>query len=1069
MAIDKAVLLAIAHRARSLYERSNANDKEPTPSILVSLEQSDQWREAVAPENELLFRQRLQWDQWTIQVSEAVSEEAEWSDAAEFPQWVRTLEETLLSCSPSASVSPRFLNKQDPLPFEPLFTPFVHMAVRRLQDRAAGLLDGLLSESAQRGLERSLLKRLSQIGAQSFQWEFILRKCYRNGKRTGTKRSRKKYDSFIKDLLGGGYADFFLDYPVLAKSLSVACDQWVDALHELLLRLEADLPDLEQVFQHSQVFGQVVTVDPHLSDFHHDGRSVFILTFASGGKVVYKPRDLGMEEAFFHLLQWLNVAGASPALYVATILNRTAYGWMEFIEQSPCDSEEAAGRYFHRAGALACMLYVLKGTDFHYQNIIAHGEHPVPIDLEMLLYPDKAVALSDAERLDSVQPAIGQTSVLHTGLFPTSETMMEDEEGQVHDLCGFGAETSMETSFEEPVWEDINTDGMTCDFMYQKSPGSKNAAYLGARILHPYEWKDAIAAGFQAMYTLLMEKKQELLAADGPLTLFRTKKLRYIFRSTGDYYQLYKESLYPESMSGGIQRSIIFDQLAGAMVGSARKPLLWPLIRAEHLAMERMDIPYFTVAATSTSLTLPTGDIIPCVFIQSGYDGVCARLRQLCDQDRHKQVSIIRNAFSGKQASIEQSLLPSDQTFFALADQLLPVSQADCLHEAVNIAEVVKNDLDFNSSSYAMLTNIHHLYSGNAGIALFLAAAASVTGDQASERLVHQLTEATCAGLLDRPQSGIATELGIGGGAGLGSIVYSFVLISRFLQDASYLAKAERIADLITDSAIEEDTRYDLVYGSSGALLALLALHHATRNPVHLERAIRCGERLLEQRVPSHLGFRAWNHAAIPLPEGYLLTGLSHGSSGIAYALCRLYRATADASYLEAALEAFDYEDHTYSEAWENWPDYRATASGDEPNYRANSWCHGATGIGMARLAALQMNILTDRTGLERALTRSMGSEWSGACHLCCGHYGRIDFLLSASEALQDEELSAHMLKRTAWVLNRQKNSATFGLTMDSRTGGPALGFFQGLSGIGYELLRLSDPKRFPSVLLFEV
>ncbi len=39
-----------------------------------------------------------------------------------------------------------------------------------------------------------------------------------------------------------------------------------------------------------------------------------------------------------------------------------------------------------RAPGLA-LFYALEATDFHHENLIAEGEHPVPIDLETLFQP----------------------------------------------------------------------------------------------------------------------------------------------------------------------------------------------------------------------------------------------------------------------------------------------------------------------------------------------------------------------------------------------------------------------------------------------------------------------------------------------------------------------------------------------------------------------------------------------------------------------------------------------------------------------------------------------------------
>ena len=44
-----------------------------------------------------------------------------------------------------------------------------------------------------------------------------------------------------------------------------------------------------------------------------------------------------------------------------------------------------------KAGPDLAMLNVMEATDFHYENLIAAGEHPVLIDLESALSPAQRV------------------------------------------------------------------------------------------------------------------------------------------------------------------------------------------------------------------------------------------------------------------------------------------------------------------------------------------------------------------------------------------------------------------------------------------------------------------------------------------------------------------------------------------------------------------------------------------------------------------------------------------------------------------------------------------------------
>jgi lantibiotic modifying enzyme len=131
------------------------------------------------------------------------------------------------------------------------------------------------------------------------------------------------------------------------------------------------------------------------------------------------------------------------------------------------------------------------------------------------------------------------------------------------------------------------------------------------------------------------------------------------------------------------------------------------------------------------------------------------------------------------------------------------------------------------------------------------------------------------------------------------------------------------------------------------------------------------------------------------------------------------------------------------------------------------AWCHGAPGIGLARLSLLpelgnDPGVLAE---IEAALknTIEQGSTFNHS--LCHGDLGNLDFILEASRVLADSTLAAKVKELSAavladieqhgWICSNPLNVETPGLLI-------------GLAGIGYGLLRLADPDRVPSVLVLE-
>jgi lantibiotic modifying enzyme len=82
---------------------------------------------------------------------------------------------------------------------------------------------------------------------------------------------------------------------------------------------------------------------------------------------------------------------------------------------------------------------------------------------------------------------------------------------------------------------------------------------------------------------------------------------------------------------------------------------------------------------------------------------------------------------------------------------------------------------------------------------------------------------------------------------------------------------------------------------------------------------------------------------------------------------------------------------------------------------------------------------------------------------LCCGVFGRVDFLLEAARRLGNPSLEDAARRMARRAIERAHGG---GFRVAPPEHEP--GLWQGLAGIGYELLRLSAPERFPSVLLLD-
>src|ERR1700722_2459831 len=176
------------------------------------------------------------------------------------------------------------------------------------------------------------------------------------------------------------------EYPVMTGQIVNHLERWSAFSLEFLKHFCDDWEALRETFFSADA-GPLVRVQGGSGDTHRGGRSVIVLSFASGAQIVYKPRSLAIEAHFQQLLGWLNKRGAEPAFRPLKILERRDHGWSEYAAAAPCSSAVEVARFYQRQGSYLAILYALEASDFHCENLIASGEHPQLIDLEALFHP----------------------------------------------------------------------------------------------------------------------------------------------------------------------------------------------------------------------------------------------------------------------------------------------------------------------------------------------------------------------------------------------------------------------------------------------------------------------------------------------------------------------------------------------------------------------------------------------------------------------------------------------------------------------------------------------------------
>ena len=994
------------------------------------------------------------------------------SRPGEEPPWMARLEEALAARDTSDMPMLEEAMRRDPMGgFLRLVSPLLARGLLALRGalgeaRARKLPASLASDTLERELFAALPGRVLSLLDRTLVLELNVARL--TGKLEG-ETPAARFDSFVQGLADSERAmELWREYPVLARLVVEEIERWRAAVLEFLGHLEADWDGVLQTFFDGRDPGPLLELRTGAGDPHRAGRSVHVLRFASGS-VVYKPHPMAMDAHFQELLSWIDARGNHPSFRTLKVLPRGDHGWVEWVAAAGCVSQEEVERYHRRLGGLLAIFYALGAVDLHFENLIASGEQPVPIDLETLLHP--RLPLRDSARPDErlVAKALGD-SVLRIGLLPYR--VGDSEEFSGADLSGVARVAGQLSPDAGLAWEASGSDAMhAVRKRLPMSPGS-NRPTLAGREVDVTEHLDAVSGGFADLYRLLARHRQELLAEDGVLQRFAADSGRAVLRSTRGYALLLENGFHPDFLRDALDRDRFFDRL---WIGVDEIPALQRVIGEEHRDLWAGDVPYFSCRPDSADAWSSTGRRIADFFEEAPLAAARRRIAWMSEEDLKRQRWLARTSLG----TLVLNRPEADWKGYTLADPGFPEGGgALCdalLGEAVRLGEWFEemafeegSDLtwvgvDLRNRVWSLFPISEDLYAGTPGIALFLAYLSALCGETRFGSLARRGIDT----LLRRLASVEKEITGIGLYQGWGGIVYALAHLGSLWRDERLLAEARRRQSTILER-LPADQDLDVVSGAAGAVEGLLALYRASPEQTTLEAALRCGEHLLARAHPTGRGV-SW---LIRIGGDQLQTGFAHGASGIALALCDLWRASEDVRFRQAAEGAFEFErEHFWphlSDAGEMGREARMTNDVAAPpeESMAMTWCYGAPGVGLARLGALRS--LADarleeecRRAVALTLMRGFGKNHS----LCHGDLGNLDLLQEAGrrDAAGDPAAQVRRLSRSILASVRRD-----GWLCGTVGGIEAPGLMNGLAGIGYGLLRLADPATVPAVLMME-
>ena len=855
----------------------------------------------------------------------------------------------------------------------------------------------------------------------------------------------ERFKCFVKNEFKNldSIVNFYTKYAVLARLLTVKTDYFIKHVIEALNRLDNNFNTIQQVLEINIDGHKLNKIISNEGDSHQKGKSVIQFVFSNEIRVIYKPRNLKVCEKYYDFVRWINKNSNLLDFYINKGFYANEFSFEKFVEYNSCENKEEIKRFYTRFGQTIALMYILKGTDFHYENIIANAEYPVIIDLETVLHQVMPLKFNDSA--DVVAKYEIMDSVISTCLIPFIALKKNSESGGIDFSALNGDKQTLPYKVLAP--NNIMTDDMRYEYTEITMEGGSNIPKLNDNKVDFRMYQEFILKGFRDTCEFIISDKESLVSKESILNIFKGCLTRQVIKNTSTYGEMLNYSYHPNCTQDFKEREKLFENSWGYPYMDKRN------IEAEILDMLYEDIPMFSAYADSRDIITSTGERIKDYFETTSLDRVLDNIKKLNQKEIDKQLSYILVNFGEYKNQYKKNFEENEKKF--LGDlKTNAFNDVDLLKEAIDLGEELlsmakeSNNNDFitwlevnyqeDGLSEIRPTN-ENLYNGLSGKAVYYYQLYKETNNEKYRNLMQVLIKSA----LERSKYSKVVSAFIG----KASLLYPLLLVYKDEKREDYRKIIEDICDYIEEN-IDNITEYDWLGGTTGLIKMTLNTYDVLGEEKYLILSKKLGEKLIDQLSN--------------VDRNKLLGGMSHGASGIAVVLLQLSQYLNENKFKVLALEMIEHDRSLFDSKRLGWIDKR-----DGGNEIATKWCHGSTGIGMSRL--LMSKYYNDSKmdeEIEIAVSSNKDTIHNDDC-LCHGNFGDIELLLQVYNKSKDENIKSIIYKKLSNIFSFKKELNKFRLREIPQF--KDLGLFTGMTGIGYELLRLRSPERIPNVMMLEL
>lgn len=430
--------------------------------------------------------------------------------------------------------------------------------------------------------------------------------------------------------------DFYNEYPTMTRLLVEKMQYLIQHINNIFERIESNYLWVQKIVDCEKII--ISNIELGEGDTHSSGQNVSIIEFENNKKIVYKPKNLIIEQKFNKLLDWINDTAyqeIEEMKYVQSIYFEK-YTLTEYVDAKQCENEDDVKLYYKRLGQLLFILYSLNGNDFHFENIISSCGQPYLIDIETVFQVAMTDILVNANTAEGLIYKKYNNSVLSIGILPLLG-FEQNSEGKSVDISALNG-LKQKLPFKVLSLKNVNTQDMIFDYDYPELSESNNLPVFKNEKQLYHKYKNSLVCGFNNMSKFILFNKEKYVKIIKELFNDNNIIVRQLTKATASYSTLLQYRNHPNYLKDMIYMERLFENLMAYPYNDKK------IVLSEMKDMIFGDIPIFFSKLTSNDIICSDGKTIENYFLDKPLDRVVNKINSLNESNIEEQLWMLLNS-----------------------------------------------------------------------------------------------------------------------------------------------------------------------------------------------------------------------------------------------------------------------------------------------------------------------------------------------------------------------------------------------------------------------------------------